>query len=83
MMSGICRMSFHITNYGSFGGSIPRDIDGFAHTTQAGWMRANIDEGGMRNTRPVRLAHCKELATRTRDAVKAADRRLAAWRSRN
>ena len=76
-------MSFHITNYGSFGSNIPCDIDGFAHTTQAGWMGANIDEGGVRGSRKDRLGRCRALAARTKEAVKTADRGLAAWRSRN
>lgn len=76
---------FHASNYGRFSGGIPTDIDGYAYTTQAGWMHANMDWGtdGERGSRQYRLERCKELAAQTREAVKQADAELAEWRKSN
>ena len=76
---------FHTSNYGRFIGGIPTDIDGYAYTTQAGWMSARMDWGsdGGRGSRAYRLKRCKELAAETRAAVKAADKALAEWRKGN
>jgi hypothetical protein len=73
---------FHVTNYGSFAGGIPSDQDGYAYTTQAGWMKAKLD-WGQDSSRAYRLERCKELAAETRAAVKAADKALAVWRKGN
>jgi hypothetical protein len=76
-------VSFHALNYGSFSGKIPTDMNGFAHTTQAGWMRAPMDWGTeylRRGARAARLERCAELAAETRAAVNAADKALAKWR---
>ncbi len=76
---------FHITNYGNFSTGIPRDIDGYAYTTQKGWMEANMDWGtdGGRGSRAYRMERCKELATETRAAVRDADKALDDWRGGN
>ena len=71
---------FHTSNYGSFSGGIPTDMDGYAYTTQAGWMGANMDWGSPNPERAYRLERCKELAAETREVVKAADKALAEWR---
>ena len=71
---------FHTSNYGSFSRNIPADIDGYAHTTQAGWMGANMDWGSPCPDRAHRLERCKELASEARAAVKDADKALAEWR---
>ena len=76
---------FHASNYGSFSGGIPTDMDGYAYTTQAGWMGANMDWGpdGGHGSRSYRLERCKELAAETRAAIKDADKALAEWRKDN
>lgn len=74
------KSSFHATNYGSFSGQIPIDLDGYAHTTQAAWMKAPMDWGSGDVPRSYRLERCKELAAQTRAAVKQADAALDDWR---
>ena len=72
-------MSFHASNYGSLGGGIPTDLEGYAHTTIAGWMSARMDWGTGRASRSERLDACRELAARVREAVREADSALARW----
>lgn len=76
---------FHTSNYGSFSGNIPTDIDGYAYTTQKGWMQARMDWGpdSGRGSRAYRLERCKELAEQTRVAVREANKALAEWRKNN
>ena len=74
---------FHVSNYGSYSGGIPTDIDGYAYTTQAGWMGARMDWGTDSGPRAYRLERCKDLAAETRQAVRAADKALAEWRKGN
>lgn len=79
------KKGFHASNYGSFAGGIPTDQEGYAYTTQAGWMQAKMDWGtdGGYGSRPYRLERCKELAAETRAAIKASDAALAEWRRNN
>jgi hypothetical protein len=74
------KTQFHTSNYGSFNGGIPSDMDGYAYTTQAGWMRANMDWGYPYPSRDYRLSYCKDLAAETRQSVEDADKDIAEWR---
>ena len=73
-------MKFHSTNLGKFGTHVPRDLDGYAHTTIAGWLHARMD-WGMGSTRSDRLEIARDLAQKTRAAAKEAQAHLDEWRS--
>ena len=68
--------SFHVTNYGSFSGNLPRDLDGYCHLTAEGWLSAPMD--GMTEM-TAELA--EELAAQAREAVEDADAGLAEWQA--
>jgi len=72
-------MKFHISNLGKFGTNVPRDLDGYAHTTIQGWLRARMDWGSG-STRSDRLEIARDRAQRTREAVKSAEGDLNEWR---
>lgn len=63
--------SFHHTNFGSFGGSLPTDCQGYVHLTVKGWM----DAGKSRE-------EARELARTAKAAVAEAEEALDAWRSK-
>ena len=70
-------VKFHVSDYGTFGGGIPADMDGYAYTTQAGWMGANMDwADSERRNLSYRLLRCKELAAKTRRAILRADKAI-------
>lgn len=73
--------SFHISNFGSFSGNIPTDQNGYAHTTQAAWMKAPMDWAS-EDDRAYRLDRCAELAKQTRDEVKKSEAALAEWQTK-
>ena len=70
-------LQFHVSDYGTFGGGIPADMDGVAYTTWQGWMRANLDWADCeRRNLSCRLDRCKKLAAKTRRAVSRADKAI-------
>jgi len=75
--------SFHKTNLGRFGESLPCDIDGYVHTTIKGWMAANVDFAGQRMTQTELRDWAREQASEARNAVKQAEADLAGWRQAN
>lgn len=66
-------MTFHISIYGKFGGSIPCDRDGFCFTTAREAKRGNWGV-----TLTDEEAKC--FARETREKVKSADAALDRWR---
>ena len=72
--------SFHKSNLGSFGESLPCDRDGYVHTTIAGWMGAPRD-GIDDSTVSERRDWAREQANAARAALKRANAGLAMWRS--
>jgi len=64
--------TFHVSNFGSFGGSLPRDNDGYCHLTVKGWRDAGYSRDDAR-----------ELAARAKEATAAAERELADWQAAN
>lgn len=77
--------SIHVSNFGSYGGNIPTDLDGYTHTTAKGWLDAlsagRVDTG----TESVAdLGEWQEWAeaqaSAARDAVGAANDELQRWR---
>lgn len=74
-------MSFHASYYGDFSAGIPTDLDGYAHTTIAGWLAARMDWGTGRVSRAERIETCRDLAAQVRRQVREADAALAAWQA--
>ncbi len=75
--------SFHATNFGSFAGGLPTDMDGYCHTTIAGWMAAHVDFGSERLTRSELRDWAREQAAAARKAVAEANAALTEWQSAN
>lgn len=63
--------SFHHTNFGSFGGILPTDNEGYVHLTVQGW----IDAGYSR-------ADARERAQQAKEATREAEAKLAEWRAK-
>lgn len=78
--------SYHVGNFGSFGGGIPADLDGYTYTTAAEWLAAPVpvecDRYGepMRSTREERQNVARGLASEARAAIREAERAVAEWR---
>lgn len=68
--------SFHHTTYGARAAGMPRDLDGYVHTTAAAWLAAPMDSAGG----PMTAGQAEELAEQARAAVRAAEASLALWR---
>lgn len=75
-------MSFHKSNFGTFGRAMICDLDGYIHTTIKGWMAAKMDWGFDRTVAARRLA-ARDLAERARGEVATAEKALADWRKIN
>lgn len=76
--------SFHKSNLGAFGERLPCDMDGYVHLTASAWMSAPVDMSAEDRADAEWLAEwAEEQASATRDAVAAAEGRLAAWRACN
>lgn len=73
---------FHVSNYGSFGAGLPRDIDGFCYTTVKGWLSAKMDWGHPSDEADRRW-YAAELAAEARAAIRVADRELRKWQKGN
>jgi len=73
--------SFHRTNLGSFGHNLVTDVDGFAHTTIAGWMAANVAFAGQRMTREQMRDWARHQAAESRRRLALAEEGLAEWRA--
>ena len=71
--------SFHKSNLGSFGDSLPCDRDGYVHTTITGWMGAPRD-GLDDSTASERRDWAREHAKAAREALARANAGLAKWR---
>lgn len=73
--------SFHKSNLGQFGESLPCDMAGFVHLTAADWMHAPMDWGYPSPTDEDKAAQCEELASQAREATAAAEEALARWQA--
>lgn len=71
--------SYHVMNFGKFGGNIPRDLQSYTHTTPQEWAKSPNDWGP--TGRSVEL--CKELAERSREEIAKAEKALAQWQAEN
>lgn len=75
--------SFHKSNLGRFGATLPCDMDGYVHTTIRGWMAAPVDFGSETLSRVQLRDWAREKAAEARDAVKEAEAGLADWQRAN
>jgi len=73
--------SFHKTNLGRYGENLTTDMDGFAHTTIAGWMTANVDFGSEKMTREQMRDWARSQAAESRRQLAQAKEGLAEWRA--
>lgn len=81
------KKSFHISNLGSFGGTITTDLDGYVHLTADAWLDAPMDWGFSDaddddddDDARHYMAEC--LAEESRTAVRDAEAALSEWRDR-
>lgn len=73
--------AIHKSNFGSFGDGLPVDLDGFTHTTTAGWMSARMDGLAWDGYSYVqRRDACRDMAAKARKAIRDAQREVNAWR---
>jgi len=72
--------SFHKTHLGRFGQNLTADMDGYVHTTIAGWMAANVDFGSTKMTREQLRDWARQQAAESRQQVADAEEGLAEWR---
>jgi hypothetical protein len=72
----------HKTNLGDFGRALRCDLDGYTYTTQAEWMRANMDGMTWQGyTAAQKRAACREMAADARAALASATRAVATWQA--
>lgn len=72
--------AIHISKFGAYQYSIPCDMDGYTHTTIAGWLDAPVDHGAGRKPPKSELREwAKDKARESRDAIRAANDAVAAW----
>jgi hypothetical protein len=75
--------SFHKSNLGQFGDSLPCDMDGYVHTTAQEWLAAPVDFGGEKWSNVELHDWAKEKAAECRDAIKRSESALQEWRASN
>lgn len=74
--------TIHVSQYGDFRGSIPHDLDGYAHTTPEGWIGARMDISAEdRADAEYMQEWARGMAAQTISAIAEADDKLAAWRA--
>ena len=72
--------SYHVSNFGSFGGNIPADEDGFTHTSVQGWLHAPVDWGYPDPGYAWKKEWAREAAAKARDEIASAERAIEQWR---
>jgi hypothetical protein len=76
--------SFHKSNLGSFGESLPCDMDGYVHLTAEAWMAAPVDiSAADRADDEYMQEWAEEKAEATRLAVAESEASLAEWQAAN
>ncbi len=76
--------SFHKTNMGRFGESLPCDIDGYVHLTAEAWLAAPVDMSSADRADEDYMAEwAEDQAEATRQAVADSEAALAEWRENN
>jgi hypothetical protein len=71
--------SFHKSNFGRFGESLPCDMDGYVHLTINDWMLANVDFGSDTLNVKAKRKWAREQVKITRKAVSVASTQLSNW----
>jgi len=61
--------SFHKSNFGRFGDSLPCDMAGYVHLTAGGWKNAPVDFGGEQMTDEDLTEWAEEKAEEAREAT--------------
>ncbi len=73
--------SFHKSNLGSFGESLPCDMNGYVHLTAEAWLAAPVDMSSDDLADEDYMNEwAEEQAEATREAVAAAEAALDQWR---
>lgn len=76
--------SFHKSNLGSFGESLPCDMNGYVHLTAEAWLAAPVDMSSEDLADEDYMNEwAEEQADATREAVAAAEAELDQWREHN
>lgn len=75
--------SFHKSNFGSFGESLPCDLDGYVHLTAAEWMSAPMDFGGQAMADDELREWAETRAAEATEATFAAAESLKEWQAAN
>lgn len=78
------KTSFHKSNLGTFGQSLPCDMDGYVHLTAEGWLNARVDMSSADRADAEYMAEwAEEQAEATRQAVAESEAALAEWQESN
>jgi hypothetical protein len=76
--------SFHKSNLGSFGESLPCDMDGYVHLTAEAWLAAPVDMSAAdRADEDYMQEWAEERAEATRLAVAESEAAVAEWQDGN
>ncbi len=75
--------SFHKSNLGTFGTSLPCDMDGYVHRTAEAWKNARVDFAGEKMTDDQLDEWAQQMAAEAIEATEKAERALTEWRRQN
>lgn len=79
--------SFHKTNFGRFGESLPCDQEGYVHLTAEAWLKAPMDWGHIEGTEEeiaeYKEERCEEMAQEAIAATNEAEKALIDWQEAN
>ena len=74
--------SFHKSNLGSFGESLPCDMNGYVHLTAEAWLAAPVDMPSADRADVEYMAQwAEDQAEATRQAVAESEAALESWRA--
>jgi NAD(P)H-dependent FMN reductase len=68
-------MTYHVSTWRRCGQYLPKDLDGYTHTSIREWLAAPLYCGAER-----RYDCARELAREAREAIAEADAAVSAWR---
>lgn len=71
------KTAFHVSNFGSFGGNIPTDIDGYCYLTAEEW----INDANMDAMTELDEESAEELADLAVETVNEAREAVAEWQA--
>jgi molybdopterin-guanine dinucleotide biosynthesis protein A len=83
-MNATASASFHKSNLGQFGESLPADMNGYVHLTADAWLAAPVDMPAADRADVEYMREWAESqAEATREAAAAAEESLKKWQSGN